>query len=203
MEKQIKNIYNLSCNWYMKGREEDASGRSKGSWTGSVVAYDDNSCIGYATDAGKQEPNQLLIGTVIDGKALSLCKINAYNFIYDPIFFHTFSNSLANSMGKNDSYYGEFFSQTMFDFIRLGSTSVQAKQREISENEVKKITSIYDDLSAKIHQSKDFGAMVLDMVEGLNQFETTKNIEDFSERMLHADLPIELQEEIFTQPNNG
>ena len=216
MDKKVKDVFKVSCNWYLDDNERnpmifantwviDSNDKVKGAWVGKIVVYDDNSCVGYVTDNNNKKPSSILIGTLIGGKALSLCTINAEKLINSPIIYHTFSNSLANNFGMNDSYYGEFFQRNVYgnynNFDKLGSTSFTAtKQSDISET--KKIEEIYEKLAKQIRELGSTGGF-LRQVEHSNQEQTNYFLETYAKRILHADLPIELQEEIFTAKSKG
>ena len=219
MEKKVKNLYSLSCNWYMPElSEENASlpmfitgewsenedGMVHNSFSGKFISFDDNTIIGYAVDEKRSKINQLIIGTLVDGKAVTFCKIYDDDFISNPTYYHVFANSLANSRGLKNSYYGEFFSRGVLpDFKRLGLTSVQATKKIRDEAEIKNVIEVYNKLREHIKERELIGGLALDVVEGLNPEETTKLISDFADEMLHADLPLVLQEEICTaQPGN-
>ena len=218
MEKKVKNLYNLSCNWYMPElSEEDISlpmfisgewsenedGMIHNSFSGKFVSFEDNTLLGYAVDEKKSKINQLIIGTIIEGKGITFCKIYDDDFISNPTYYHVFANSLANNMGLTDSYYGEFFSRGILpNFKRLGLTSVQAVKKIRDEAEIKKVIEIYNKLHEHIKERELIGGSALDVVENLNPEETKKLINDFADEMLHADLPVVLQEEILkNQPS--
>ena len=219
MEKKVNNIYNLSCNWYMPELHEEnyslpmfisgewienEDGMIHNSFSGKFVSFEDNTLLGYAVDEKKSKINQIIIGTIIEGKGVTFCKIYDDDFISNPTYYHVFANSLANNMGLTDSYYGEFFSRGLLpDFKRLGLTSVQAKKLTRDEAEIKRIIEVYNKMYEHIKGSEIIGGLALDTIEGLNPEETTKLISDFADEMLHADLPVVLQQEVCTaQPGN-
>jgi len=214
MEKKVKDIYKIECNWYMHPDEdylispirvaekwsEDLNGLVKGSWEGKIVSFEDNSCIGYAKNSVTGEPDQLLIGTILDKKAISLTKISRYEYMYDPLLFHNFSNSLANSFGKTNNYYGQFISKTFDRYQEMGTTSIKAKVlSKTKQNDALRILADSEMLTRLIRENNSFGSMFLNMIVGLNQNNTNLLLEDEAKMLLHADLPIELQEEIINQ----
>lgn len=218
MEKRVKNIYNLSCNWYIPELSEEnislpmfisgewsenENGLIHNSFSGKFVSFDDNTLIGYAIDEKKSKINQLIIGSMVDGKAITFCKIYDDDFISNPTYYHVFANSLAKSKGLKDSYYGEFFSRSIFDFKKIGLTSVQATKRMRDESEINQIIESYNKLYKHIKESEVIGGLALDIIENLKPEETTKMISDFADEILSADLPVVLQQEICTvQPGN-
>ena len=173
------------------------------SFSGKFVSFEDNTLLGYAVDEKKSKINQLIIGTIIEGKGITFCKIYDDDFISNPTYYHVFANSLANNMGLKDSYYGEFFSRGILpNFKRLGLTSVQAVKKTRDGAEIKKVIEIYNKLHEHIKERELIGGLALDVVEGFNPEETAKIISDFADEMFHADLPVVLQEEILkNQPS--
>ena len=77
MEKRRKNSYRLECKWFQT--KDDINIDKEDSWVGFISVFDDNSCIGCAIDARRSKPTHLLIGTMVEGKGLTLTKIHANN----------------------------------------------------------------------------------------------------------------------------
>ena len=77
MELNIKNIYDINCDWFAHGK--DAAGNSKNGWNGEILVLGDNSCFGYATDNGHKLPTHLLVGAMVEGSGLTICKIHLTN----------------------------------------------------------------------------------------------------------------------------
>lgn len=200
MEKQIKNVYDLSCNWYDYNDGKDII---YGCWTGKVVSYEDNTCVGYAIDNGKTEPTHMLKGMILDGKALSLWKININDCEDYPILFHTFANAMADSRGFKDSCYGKMFSKSVIQFLERGLASIKTSKK--GKSEIEKITTIYDEMAKKAYSENDFNPnafRLLGMVDSLDPAETSKYISEGYQLAYQDELPFELLNELYTQPNN-
>lgn len=218
MEKKVKNLYDLSCNWYISNLKdedmslpmflsgawaEDQEGNIHNSFSGKFVSFDDNSIVGYAYDGKREKINQLIIGLIVDGKAVSFCKIYDDDFISNPTYFQVFANSFARNRGLNDSYYGEMYTKGMIDFKRVGDTSIKATKKQRDEAEIEKVIKIYNELRNKIKAEGFTSYFALEDAEDLNPAEMTKYISKFAEGFFDIELPPVLQEEICSiQPGN-
>lgn len=194
MEKIVKNVYELDCNWFANG--VDAVGNSENSWKGNVICYQDGNCVGYATDNNHAAPTHLLIGSFVDGKGLSICKIHATNDVYDPIIFDVF----ANSNGQNDTYYGEFLAKTIFNFYPMGIASISAKQKSLDSEEISKIFAEYQKMSDDIKGRVGNSAYTLDMFQTMDYNDMAMKLQVVAESVKNEQLPKVFDGKSGTQP---
>ncbi len=175
--------YKLNCYW--DANEGAVVGMHNSTWEGNIILNEDNSVVGYATDAGKPMPTHLLIGTMIENIGLSICKIHANNTVYDPIIFDAFKNN----NGKENTFYGCFYSRTPFNDIQLGISSIEIKEQPLSDN----IKSNYEFFEKKIRKNGGFQAVLLDFLKPSDYHkEMTQNLIQFYESCKNEELPPEL-----------
>lgn len=197
MERQVKGICEFDCKWYADG--VDAAGDHINGWVAKLVCYDDNSCVGYATDNKMQNPSHLMIGTFVDGKGLSICKIHATNEAYDPIIFDAFSNYL----GESDTYYGEFLSKTIFNFYPMGVASIKVNKKELTPESVSNILNQYETMNAAIKSRVGNSSYTLDMYQAMDHADMSSKLEVVADSVKYETLPEELTGKSGVQPNSG
>lgn len=197
MEKQHKFAYEVSCNCYDYNDGKDII---CGYWNGKIVSYDNNSCVGYAVDSEYNLPYYLLIGIIVDGKSISIWKININNAKDYPKLFHTFANAEADSRGYDDTCYGKMFVKSDIQFLELGTTSI--KSTKIDMSEINKIESICGLMIDKVKTEKNFNLTFLEMIDFLDISEYSKYMLEGAQLTYQDKLPDELLDEIYIQPNN-
>ena len=194
MELNIKNVYDIKCNWY--AHSEDASGNSKNGWNGEILVLGDNSCIGYATDEGYQSPTHLLVGVMVDGSGLSICKIHRDNDDYDPIIFDAF----VNANGVENSYYGDFLAKTFFTYVPMGISSIEMKEKTLQRADIENITSLYDTMCKSIKSKKSIASLTLQEYDELDVGDMSTKLQIVANSVYNNDLPEILLNKTEAQP---
>lgn len=197
MKQSAKKIYNVSCNWYSE--QPDASGKNENSWEGKILVFDDNACIGYATDNGHETPTHLLAGTYVEGKGLSIFKVHGTNTRYDPIIFDAF----VNDNGEKGRYYGQYLASTPFNLYPLGYATLATSEIEKTEKQNNAIQAIYDEMAEKITSEKDsFNAYTVAFVSVMDIDDMSRKITSIANLVRKDALPEIFKNKAGSQPGS-
>ncbi len=197
MELNVKNVYNINCDWFAHGK--DAAGNSKNSWNGEIVVLGNNSCFGYATDNGHKSPTHLLVGAMVEGSGLTICKIHLTNSVYDPIIFDAF----ANHAGEENSYYGEFLAKTYFNYVPMGVTTIKTQEMKVSREDIEKIAETYDKMQKTIEGRVDITSLTLKEYNELDYNDMSTKLQIVANNEYNNDLPDILLNKTGSQPSSN
>ncbi|MBR7172186.1 MAG: hypothetical protein IKD36_00095 [Clostridia bacterium] len=197
MESKIKSAYDINCKWYAD--TQDAAGNSKNSWNGEILVLGDNSCFGYATDEGHKEPTHLLVGVIVDGSGLSICKIHREKDEYDPIIFDAF----ANANGAENVYYGDFLAKTFFNYVPMGIASVETKEKTLERADIERITSLYSLASETIKSKPSISALTLKEYDEMDFADMSTKLQIVANDIYKNELPEIFLNKEESQPGSG
>ena len=183
MEKRRKNSYRLDCKWFQT--KDDINIDKEDSWVGFVSVFDDNSCIGCAIDARRSKPTHLLIGTMVEGKGLTLTKIHANNPDTIPQVIDFYNNVNYDPNLMFGVYYNRPFPR---DDIKKGLTV--AKTEKLTDKEqINNISELFKILNIKIMRNGGTPAVLLNILKYENQRLYSQNLSQIYESLKDAEIP--------------
>lgn len=193
MEKSVKNVYEISCNWF--ANNADSKGKKESSWKGQVLTYDDNGLIGVATDSGSISPTHILVGVLVDGEGLSIVKINKNNPDYDPIYFDAFKNI----NGAKNAMYGDFSTTTFGGIIPLGHASFDIKKKQMTNEQIANLIFKFNEHALSVQNTIGLSNIILQETLRQNNLDLTQKIQLLSQVLSLDPLPETLQTPITPQ----
>lgn len=150
-----KKLLKVNCNWFSENTKGLTS--QNGSWVGHLVQTPDGKLIGYAIDAGHNEPTHALAGILSSGEGITLTKIRIKDASFDPIYFDAF----ANEESAPNTYYGQFSAATLFQVIPMGLTSVEVSEQTKNEQKMQDIETKFEEYQSKINANSVFHGYIL------------------------------------------
>ena len=197
MNKNVKKIIELNCKTFIR----DSKHSIKNAWKGEVLVFEDNSCIGYATNKGEQIPTNLLVGTFVDGTGLSIWKIHATSKRFSPILFDAF----ANAHGAKNTYYGQFLINPFYyyDYYPLGVASIKTKEKSLQKTDTEKIASKYNDMKEGIKDVDELLASSIKVYDDLDYSDISSKIQIRAKSEYNNQLPDVFLQKSESQPGDN
>ena len=183
MEKSVKCLFDIICNWHMIGH--DSAGTKNGSWSGVLASYDDCGIIGLAIDEGANAPTHALIGAILPDAGISLVKLNIEKHDQTPVYVDAFKN--AN--GDKNTFYGDFSTTSFGGIIPLGKTSVIVNEKPVAELDVKNIIDCFNQMTSNLASMPAITKLVIEDTMNQNATDMAQKIAFIKQATFYDNLP--------------